>query len=129
MNDWNNPLGNVSETFDRDYGSTQEVVPVKHEVLAINKFSTYTHDAPDIFHLQDPLKYSYKHQFKPFQLDLGNTHFVKPHYVDPYIRKDGTLVKGYFRDGDGNTSIPRTVEQGGGYIRSNPDGNPFNNLK
>jgi hypothetical protein len=37
-------------------------------------------------------------------------------------------VEGYWRDGDGNTTVDRSVEQGGGYERSNPDGNPTNNL-
>jgi hypothetical protein len=46
-------------------------------------------------------------------------HHVEPHYVEGYYRADGTYVEGYYRDGaDGN-----------GYDRSNPDGNPNNNLK
>jgi tryptophan-rich sensory protein len=59
----------------------------------------------------------------------SSTTFVDPHYVSGYEREDGTYVDGYWRDGDGDTSINRTVEEGGGYWRSNPDGNPHNNLK
>ncbi|WP_051120129.1 hypothetical protein [Bacillus sp. 1NLA3E] len=55
-------------------------------------------------------------------------HTVDPNYVDGYYRADGTYVEGYWRDGDGNTTVDRSVEQGGGYERSNPDGNPTNNL-
>jgi hypothetical protein len=55
-------------------------------------------------------------------------HDVKPHEVSEYYRSDGTPVDGYFRDGDGNTHNDLTQEHGGGYIRSNPDGNLNNNL-
>lgn len=55
-------------------------------------------------------------------------HFVEPHYVDAYIRKDGTYVEGYWRDGDGDTSVDLQVDQGGGYVRSNPDDSIWNNL-
>ncbi|WP_139193786.1 hypothetical protein [Anaerobacillus alkalidiazotrophicus] len=57
------------------------------------------------------------------------THFVEPHYVEGYVKANGTEVSGYWRDGDGDTSVNRTVEDGGGYMRSNPDGDPSNNLK
>lgn len=49
-------------------------------------------------------------------------HFVEPHYVDSYVRSDGTFVEGFWRDGDGNTNIDLTVDQGGGYMRTNPRG-------
>ncbi|MBP1931479.1 hypothetical protein [Ammoniphilus resinae] len=55
-------------------------------------------------------------------------HFVDPHYVHGYDRADGVHVDGYWRDGDGNTDHDLTVEQGGGYFQTNPDGNLFNNL-
>lgn len=45
------------------------------------------------------------------------TEFVDPHYVRGYYRADGTYVEGYWRDGDGDTSIDLTKEEGGGYIR------------
>ncbi|WP_226675703.1 hypothetical protein [Rossellomorea aquimaris] len=50
-----------------------------------------------------------------------NDHGVAPHWVDGYDRADGTYVEGYWRDGDGDTSVDRTVEEGGGYSQSNPD--------
>ncbi|MFV8829915.1 hypothetical protein [Alkalihalobacterium sp. APHAB7] len=127
MIDWTNQnLPEISNTFDNDYNS-KLTTPMHHEVLPINQFSTYNDSTHEIMQYQDPLKYSQKFQFKPLQLE--NIHFVKPHYVDSYVRSDGTVVQGYFRDGDGDTSVNRTVEQGGGYFRSNPDDNPFNNLK
>jgi hypothetical protein len=58
----------------------------------------------------------------------GEVHDVKPHEVSEYYRSDGTPVDGYFRYGDGNTHTDLTQEHGGGYIRSNPDGNLNNNL-
>ncbi|MCL7748751.1 hypothetical protein [Halalkalibacter alkaliphilus] len=54
--------------------------------------------------------------------------FVEPHYVMSYTRNDGTHVEGYWRDGDGNTSVDRSFEDGGGYLRSTPDGDPSTNL-
>lgn len=62
------------------------------------------------------------------QIPDNNIHFVHPHMVNSYIRADGTLIHGYWRDGDGNAFINRTEHHGGGYFSSNPDGNPFNNL-
>lgn len=56
------------------------------------------------------------------------THYVDPHYVSGYERADGTVVDGYWRDGDGDTSVNLSKEDGGGYERSNPDGDPTNNL-
>jgi hypothetical protein len=59
--------------------------------------------------------------------DVG-VHHVEPHYVDGYERSDGTHVEGYYRDGDGNPETTLTEEDGGGYIRSNPDGISSNNI-
>lgn len=36
-------------------------------------------------------------------------HYVSPHNVRPYMRKDGTYVSGFWRDGDGNTDINRST--------------------
>jgi hypothetical protein len=58
----------------------------------------------------------------------ANIHHVDPHYVQDHIRSDGTHVDGYWRDGDGNTHHDLTVDEGGGYIQSNPDGIISNNL-
>ena len=55
-------------------------------------------------------------------------HFVEPHYVNSYVREDGTYVEGYWRDGDGDTSVDLQAEQGGGYVRSNPGDSIWNNL-
>lgn len=43
-------------------------------------------------------------------------HYVHPHSVSSYRRKDGTWVRGYWRDGDGNTLINRAT----GYFARNP---------
>ncbi|BCG59135.1 hypothetical protein [Paenibacillus sp. URB8-2] len=73
-----------------------------------------------IYSANDPLKYCNGYTFKAMTLDLGDMHFVQPHYVHDYIKADGTVVKGYFRDGDGNTSIDRPLGMGGGYFQNNP---------
>lgn len=54
-------------------------------------------------------------------IDNPNTHGVDPHYVEGYFRSDGTYVEGYWRDGDGNTSVNLSKEDGGGWSQSNPD--------
>ena len=43
-------------------------------------------------------------------------HYVHPHQVSSYRRSDGTFVRGYWRDGDGNTNIDRST----GYWSHNP---------
>jgi hypothetical protein len=53
---------------------------------------------------------------------------VKPHYVEGHWR-DGQWIEGYWRDGDGDTSVNLIEDQGGGYLRTNSDGNTINNLK
>ncbi|WP_038112617.1 hypothetical protein [Tuberibacillus calidus] len=82
----------------------------------------------DILQYQDPLSHVHQFQFEPFHANLNNTHFVKPHYVHSYIKSDGTLVEGYYRDGDGNTHIDRPLDAGGGYMAGNPDGIKWNNI-
>lgn len=47
----------------------------------------------------------------------NSSTFVDPNQVSGYNRQDGTYVQPYWRDGDGNTSINLTKEQGGGYFR------------
>jgi hypothetical protein len=76
-----------------------------HEVLA-------AHDAAEIAGVEEP-----------------GIHFVEPHEVSGYVRDDGTAVGPLWRDGDGDTSSDLTIEDGGGYWRTNPDGDPTNNLK
>lgn len=51
-------------------------------------------------------------------------HTVEAHFVEGYYREDGTYVEGYWRDGDGNPNLDSTTS----YVRSNPDGNPLNNI-
>lgn len=51
-----------------------------------------------------------------------NTHHVEPH---PRVLSDGTIT---WVDGDGNPNTTLSSGQGGGYLRTNPDGNPFNNF-
>ncbi len=43
-------------------------------------------------------------------------HYVHPHWVSSYSRSDGTFVKGFWRDGDGDTSVNRLF----GYFAKNP---------
>lgn len=47
---------------------------------------------------------------------LKPTHYVNPHWVNSYVKRDGTFVRGFWRDGDGDTSINRTI----GYFAGNP---------
>ncbi len=50
----------------------------------------------------------------------ASNHYVNPNHVDSYVRADGTVVEGYWRDGDGDTSVDKTAAEGGGYLQSNP---------
>ncbi|ANX13920.1 hypothetical protein ABE41_018060 [Fictibacillus arsenicus] len=118
MSDWDSNSIDISNSFDQDFksNSTELITEPIHQ-LDHNTFSNYNGEH-ECFNYNDPLKYCYKHQFKPFLLDFGNgVHFVKPHYVEGYMREDGTYVNGYYRDGDGNTSINRDENHGGGYLR------------
>lgn len=92
-----------------------------------NQYSAPGDNVLDVLNFSDPLKYAHTIKFPSFE--MNNIHFVKPHFVDGYIKTDGTIVNGYFRDGDGNSFTNLQEEQVGGYFRSNPDGNLFNNLK
>ncbi|WP_422122401.1 hypothetical protein DHX103_11380 [Planococcus sp. X10-3] len=127
MNNWDhNSNGlNIDNSFSGNTDLMTTDNSLETEIIQPTTFS----GVQDVFSFNDPLKHSHLFQFEPLNLEMGNNHFVEPHYVEPYIRADGTLVEGYYRDGDGNTSVNRTADQGGGYIRSNPDGDPFNNLK
>lgn len=61
----------------------------------------------------DPLSQS--STYKPESLNL---HHVTPHSVSGYTKDNGTVVDGYYRDG----------ENGTGYFRTNPDDTTSNNL-
>ena len=52
-------------------------------------------------------------------VDIQDSHYVNPHYVDEYVRSDGTPVRGYYRDGDGDSSTHLNADNGGGYLRRN----------
>lgn len=53
---------------------------------------------------------------KNSQFKSSNYHHVNSHSVSSYIKRDGTFVRGYWRDGDGNTKI-NTFS---GYYSKNP---------
>ncbi|RHA94676.1 hypothetical protein [Agathobacter rectalis] len=57
---------------------------------------------------------TFSHRGKNFE-EITPIHYVRPHEVRPYSRRDGTLVSGYWRDGDGDTTINR---QTGYYSRN-----------
>ncbi|MGN7477462.1 hypothetical protein ACTHOQ_06375 [Solibacillus silvestris] len=67
-----------------------------------------------IFQHPDPLT-----QAQQYEMPKPKLHFVQPHYVDSYIKQDGTFVEGYYRNGG---------FEDGSYLRSNPDGIKANNL-
>lgn len=52
---------------------------------------------------------------------LTPAHYVHPHQVSSYVRSDGAVVSGYWRDGDGNTAINRSF----GYYARNPNAIPL----
>lgn len=112
------------EAFDQDFNSSSSnPIEFHHEVpqYDVNSFSRQ-----EIFDQPDPLKHAHQYQFPKFDLMPGE-HFVQPHFVEGYVRGDGTNVEGYYRDGDGNTDVDHSVSEGGGYSRTNPDGVEFNN--
>ena len=43
-------------------------------------------------------------------------HYVHPHWVSSYTKSDGTFIQGFWRDGDGDTSVNRLF----GYFARNP---------
>ena len=89
------------------YGDHQ---PHDYNVFSKTPYGLYGNDS--ILHLADPLSAAHKFSMPPLKL-----HYVKPHLVSGYTREDGTVVGPYVRDGDG-----------GGYLRTNPDGIVTNNL-
>lgn len=129
MSEWNNnELFSAADSFDQDF-SIKESPNTIDQDFQVSEITHSMYDFSNEFlNYQDPLKHAYKHEFQPFNLDIDLTHQVKSHFVEGYFRNDGTYVEGYYRDGDGNTAINHSVEQGGGYLRSNPDENPLNNL-
>ena len=59
---------------------------------------------------------TFSHRGKNFE-EITPIHYVRPHEVRQYSRRDGTLVSGYWRDGDGDTTINRQT----GYYSRNPN--------
>ena len=57
---------------------------------------------------------TFSHRGKNFE-EIPPIHYVRPHEVRSYTRRDGTLVSGYWRDGDGDTT---------GYYSRNPNAVP-----
>lgn len=62
---------------------------------------------------------TFSHQGKQFTT-ITPAHYVRPHEVRPYRRKDGTFVSGCWRDGDGDSTINRDT----GYFARNPNAIP-----
>ena len=62
---------------------------------------------------------TFSHRGKNFE-EITPIHYVRPHEVRSYTRRDGTLVSGYWRDGDGDTTIDRMT----GYYSRNPNAVP-----
>lgn len=62
---------------------------------------------------------TFSHNGKQFET-LTPAHYVRPHEVKPYRRKDGMFVSGCLRDGDGNPAINRST----GYFARNPNAIP-----
>lgn len=110
----------VSDAFDNDYHQSNHYEGnLFKQPIHVSEAYTAQHpiDGRTIYlEYQDPLKHVNRLQFQPVNLQMDNYHFVKPHQVSGYNRADGTYVEGYYRDGDGDTSVNRTVEMGGGYV-------------
>ena len=49
----------------------------------------------------------------------NDMHYVKPHHVNAYDKADGTHVNALWRDGDGDTTVNLSEDQGGGYMSHN----------
>lgn len=114
-----NDLMPVSDAFDHDYSNTfDSPAPIDGNPLTATPIGSDNNFASmqDVIQYDDPLKYASTVKYTP--LDF---HFVEPHYVNGYLRSDGTYVEGYYRDGDGDTTVDRTEENGGGYFRGDPE--------
>ncbi|NIK78825.1 hypothetical protein FHS15_003971 [Paenibacillus castaneae] len=102
-----------------------------HSSAASDPFATMGGDGEAIF--SEEGANPFEEMFTQTEGDAAFTvnpeqHFVNPHYVESYYREDGTYVEGYWRDGDGDTSVDLQVEDGGGYMQTNPDDDLTNNL-
>ena len=111
MFDSGNVGTDLSSAFDDQFGEQNDSFQPRDGIqevnqLSLNEFqSSFIERNEDIFQHYDPLIKSNQFQCEPFDF-----HWVDPHYVSGYVREDGTVVKGYIRDGNGS-----------GYLRGNPD--------
>lgn len=100
-------------------GSLAVVYPVVGVVKAIpiafNEVVSIFDSESDQDNIEQFDEMPYSDTYEDYESTPG-THHVDPHWVDGYQRSDGTKVEGYWRGGSD------------GYERSNPDGNPDNNL-
>lgn len=104
----------IESAFDKEFNDSHTLDPVKVPQYDINSFSRQ-----EIFRHDDPLLHAHAYEMPKMNL-MPNEHFVKPHEVEGYFKGDGTYVEGYYRDGDDNTDVNRSIHEGGGYTRSNP---------
>ncbi|WP_108671381.1 hypothetical protein [Peribacillus acanthi] len=107
-----------ADSFDNQFDSTDSQIiniPDSQSNLSINSFdhAMAGQENAQLLHHHDPLLHANKFQMQPLHL-----HMVQPHFVEGYVRADGTVVDGYYRDGSGQ-----------GYLRTNPDGILENNLE
>ena len=103
-------LQNDVQTFEQTEVPASVDVPTL-PILDINSFEA---NNSKLFNHSDPLS-----QAMHYEMSTPKLHVVKPHFVDGYIRADGTVVEGYYRDGG---------LEDGCYLRSNPDEFIENNL-
>lgn len=121
INNFNNYHHDVAQAFDQDHTSSAHSTVYHPDATAFHPHHSNLFTHHDVYQFDDPLKHVQSYNFKPLMLQMDNIHFVHPHDVQGYVKKDGTVVNGYYRDGDGDTSVNRNVSQGGGYYQSNPD--------
>ncbi|PIC96648.1 hypothetical protein CSV69_03755 [Sporosarcina sp. P26b] len=121
MDDFMNNSSSPADSFDNDFSTSshfdgnvfKEPIDVSEAYIAHHPI-----DGKTVYlTYQDPLNHTHKVEFQPFEMK-SSLNFVEPHSVKGYHRADGTPVNGYYRDGDGDTSVDRDVDQGGGYFRN-----------
>lgn len=104
----------MDNDFDSyDYQSLNEISPtdIANDPFVMSNamvHSSHAMTVDDCLLKHDPLAHIQHLNLEPVKLT-----YVEPHWVDGYLRSDGTYVQGYFRDGDGNTN----VFDGDGYYR------------
>jgi hypothetical protein len=110
----------LSTLFAQDYLTNEEAKTSDFIEMNHNPTTNSTLES-QLYNYEDPLKYSSRIEFEPFQFESSSdVHFVEPHQVNGYIKSDGTTVDTHYRDGDGNPDTYLTKEAGGGYFRQDP---------